>query len=576
MKTSALCFLIVAQFFFVTTFSSAQSQEKSLQQHQIHLVVNQDKYVPGETIFIKAYFLDRNRKGVEGKHLISIFLVDEGGVCQQTVRFNVLGGIGHNQLILPDSLSVGYYRLVGYMSPIEEKSRGYIMARTISIVKTNVIGLTEPQLARANEYDSIAASRGPVTLTLEKNIFDKKQKVKVDVVATDEAGAPVSAEFSVTVFNNNLGINRTDLSLIDGSIAGEANQYFQVKRTSFISIGENALDRLSRMTVFQKRGVVVHAETGNPVPNNTQILFYLQEAEWYHQTFTLNGGSVLLNLPQFIGTDELFYIAETARGKIIPVKVQWESQELPRFASSSATKQIDREDLYASFANNNRIVRQSYQTFSDDDTDELPTDETRSEFELIEPDDIYKPEAYVAFQNMAEMIREVIQSMFHRKDGSGEIVRITLPDPMTATHDPVYFINGRATTSTSYFLSINPSDIEYLGVVKDPKKLKPFRLLGKNGIIIVKSKPGKVVEPNEGAEKFQGLNPVSSFSKSQPSDIPDFRSTLLWEPSIVTDRNGRVSFEFFTTDDVGEMIIQIEGITGKGQPFFYRMPIVVH
>ena len=90
------------------------------------------------------------------------------------------------------------------------------------------------------------------------------------------------------------------------------------------------------------------------------------------------------------------------------------------------------------------------------------------------------------------------------------------------------------------------------------------------------SKAGKVVKPPvKYSEVLDGINPLSEFSRSIEKDAPEFRSTLCWLPTVTTDGNGRASFDFYTTDDVGEMIIQLEGVTKNGQPFLNRLPIIV-
>jgi hypothetical protein len=46
--------------------------------------------------------------------------------------------------------------------------------------------------------------------------------------------------------------------------------------------------------------------------------------------------------------------------------------------------------------------------------------------------------------------------------------------------------------------------------------------------------------------------------------IPDFRNTLLWEPSIFTDTNGEASVNFFCSDINSDFVGRIEGVGGNG------------
>jgi hypothetical protein len=46
--------------------------------------------------------------------------------------------------------------------------------------------------------------------------------------------------------------------------------------------------------------------------------------------------------------------------------------------------------------------------------------------------------------------------------------------------------------------------------------------------------------------------------------IPDFRNTLLWEPSIFTDTNGEALVNFFCSDINSDFVGRIEGVSGEG------------
>jgi hypothetical protein len=45
----------------------------------------------------------------------------------------------------------------------------------------------------------------------------------------------------------------------------------------------------------------------------------------------------------------------------------------------------------------------------------------------------------------------------------------------------------------------------------------------------------------------------------------DMRSTLYWEPNIVTDQMGRATVSFFTADKKVNYNIQIEGMNNQGE-----------
>ncbi len=55
------------------------------------------------------------------------------------------------------------------------------------------------------------------------------------------------------------------------------------------------------------------------------------------------------------------------------------------------------------------------------------------------------------------------------------------------------------------------------------------------------------------------------YDKDKGEDlIPDFRNTLLWEPSVITDEKGEATLSFFCSDINTEFVGRIEGVGGEG------------
>ena len=176
---------------------------------------------------------------------------------------------------------------------------------------------------------------------------------------------------------------------------------------------------------------------------------------------------------------------------------------------------------------------------------------------------------------MIELIREIIPSLQHRKLGGKTTVRVLLSEAsIRPIGDPLYVIDGIMTKNTDYFLSMNPSDILTLKIVKDISKLRRFGAMGKNGMVLVQTKKLDLQKSGSTTLPVTGLSrPVNFKAQSHANDtnegirLPDFRSTVYWNPSVKTITAGKASFSFYTTDDTGPLIIKILGMTADGRPF---------
>lgn len=53
--------------------------------------------------------------------------------------------------------------------------------------------------------------------------------------------------------------------------------------------------------------------------------------------------------------------------------------------------------------------------------------------------------------------------------------------------------------------------------------------------------------------------------------VPDLRSVLHWSPNIVTDLEGNAKVDYYNDDNIGEMLVIIEGITSDGKIGYHQM-----
>lgn len=104
-------------------------------------------------------------------------------------------------------------------------------------------------------------------------------------------------------------------------------------------------------------------------------------------------------------------------------------------------------------------------------------------------------------------------------------------------------------------------------------------LITESGIIVLYTNPGEspILHAPKG-EKTEILLPGLSsaevfvspnYAKNSNSDVmPDLRSTLYWNPQVITNRRGRAKIGFYNSDEARNLQICIEGITKDGIPVF--------
>ncbi|MEQ8472046.1 MAG: hypothetical protein RIC35_12720 [Marinoscillum sp.] len=534
--------LVIILLAFILHSQMAIAQES----RTAHVIFNQPKYIAGDTVFFCVRYWDSGMP-IMGKQILVMDLVGGDGKSVNKIKFNVNDGIGSNQMVLPSDLKEGIYN-VEFRS-IADLGRVYVKA--IAVVDEKV-------LINESRHVLGVEQKIKVDLRLNKSVFQTRELVKAQIYLNDMAGLPVRGGFTVSVVNAK--VFGTDMTFTTTNAFGESEKSPKI-------VG-------NRLTRF---GTAYYPGTKDPLPDSTQLLFYLQQSKMRYQVFTIHDGKFKLEMLDIKGTDELYYVGQLPgkeRALVRQINIDWDDDTYTH-AEAPNFRMGNEKDPYKEYSHRKRIIDKSYGFYTSDSSSYLHVDRK----EIIDPvsaDQSFQIQDYILFPTMGELINAVISPLFYGKSEGKEVVRVRYLQPTEATEDPLYLIDGVATMNTDFFLSIEPLDVISVKTVRDPHKLVRFGALGRNGIVIVHTKFGNHREPLNPDNLVQGLTqPVPLTSDLKQRGIPDFRSTIYWDPSVQVDDQGVGSFEFYTTDDVGKMTVLVEGMSSNGELFFITKRIEV-
>lgn len=161
---------------------------------------------------------------------------------------------------------------------------------------------------------------------------------------------------------------------------------------------------------------------------------------------------------------------------------------------------------------------------------------------------------------------------------SGNTITIRGINSFYGSSTPLFLLDGmpiEGEGAVDFIRSVPMSDIDKVEVLKTPSNTAMFGSRGANGVIAVYTKrgvPGKTNDYLIGAitQKIIGYQSNREFysPKYTPdninSPVPDYRTTLYWNPDVTTV-NGEVVLVFFSCDNVTGYRIFTEGITTGGK-----------
>lgn len=203
----------------------------------------------------------------------------------------------------------------------------------------------------------------------------------------------------------------------------------------------------------------------------------------------------------------------------------------------------------------------------------------------FEPDETIKLTEYTPMKNMVEISTELLLGVRIRKnkDNSYRIqMRGVDTDGKFMTFNdvpPLCLIDNIPIYDSKIIGDFNPLNIESINM-----NYKDFTLNGisHKGILSIETVEGSYGEVNSGnfvVTSSAGFSEKLTLKiiehSNSNSRIPDFRPLLYWNPNLRTDNNGKVNIEFYSSDDIGNYIIDIQGITDDGELISYQEMITI-
>jgi hypothetical protein len=190
------------------------------------------------------------------------------------------------------------------------------------------------------------------------------------------------------------------------------------------------------------------------------------------------------------------------------------------------------------------------------------------------PDAQYKLDAYTRFPQMEDVLKEYVPGVQARKRrGKYHLEVIDLPHKLNFSENPLVLIDGVPVFDMDKIMSFNPLKVKRLDVVARKYFLGPLSF---SGVLSYATYTGEVtdlpLDPAAVILDFEGLQlqreyytPLYDSPQSINRRLPDYRHLLYWAPAVKTDKTGKTTLEFYTSDLEGEYRIVVEGITKNGE-----------
>jgi hypothetical protein len=237
----------------------------------------------------------------------------------------------------------------------------------------------------------------------------------------------------------------------------------------------------------------------------------------------------------------------------------------PRQSNSlSAIEYKEDKAAYASATSVQSLITKSY------GLDALRPEKTGL---TVPSDNTYVPTNFVQLPTLESLLREVVPQVRILNKKSVKSIQLRNIENSQKVFfykkNPLLLVDNRIFENIDEFLAINPSDIQQIDVTWRSETINKSGVYGlaDNGILSVKTisnKPNPELTDLYKEFAIPSRYPAKSYEKKTSKDvIPDFRTTVYWEPAL--EISGKRELSFYLSDESGEYVVDVIGYDSQGR-----------
>lgn len=287
--------------------------------------------------------------------------------------------------------------------------------------------------------------------------------------------------------------------------------------------------------------------------------------------FSNDSGYLKLEMPDLYGSSELVLQTNSLTGDSV-----YRIDVIQPYAEKPETDSIT--PLTVSAADTSAILDRMISTqirlvYNEEEINRFDTLAIDTATFYTRPDKRYYLDDYTRFTTMEEVLREYVQWVNVRKRADN--FHLTVYDDerkVVMTEDPLVLLDGVPVFKINKVLELNPLKMQKLDVIAKKYVIGNTSFDGILNFISYSSDlEGLTLDRNATVVDYEGLqlkrefySPAYNDQDSTLESIPDFRTTLYWNPDVKVKNGAPVNISFYSGDLKGNYIVVLEGLSGQG------------
>jgi hypothetical protein len=556
---------------FLYLTGSLFAQENAVLE-RIQFRTDRDLYVVGESIHFKAFMLNGNRPA-QYSDILYLELMDKQHSPVVQKKFAISEKECDGTITLPSELGSGNFYLRAYTSWMKNngpESFAYQLVTVINpfeeIASELIAGADDENKAEPNGNihtdPPLETHDIEIRVGIQNEHNTTRQKISLNIEAKDGLGNPVEGSFLLSIARKGmLGTGKRNMLNPPSLQSSPAKQEYPPEwRGHYISgkiqpqngsgsfIGDTLL-----YSVVGKRAAMNYSisdDQGN-------FGFLVDNLEGMHEVVIQN-----LN-PRKSG-----YRINMDN----PFSEIYADIYLPQY-------QIDTNRLDEI---NQAVIAAQIQTLYMEESNHISIDSNLLSF-YGTPEKQLIMANYMKLPEMWEVFFELIPMAQMRIKDDEVIIRVKNENLGDYTEvPPLLLVDGVVTPENRDAAHLDPLKVERIELVTNEYYFGELKFPGIISFITQEGRCPVDYPPFYFRQAYDFLSHTTSFTSPVYTDStehsrpqPDFRNTLYWDPKIRTDKSGKATVEFYSSDEATDFNIIIEGVSADGKNGRYTGTISV-
>ncbi len=522
-------------------------------QEKIYVHTDRDYYYPRESIWFQAYLTSSDHNFIDSlSKTLYVDLFSPEKKLIDAKSYPIEAGVAWGDFRLNDSLPAGQYYLRAYTNWMRNFGDSTLFVKAIPVLSHH-----QNIEWHEKEYEHQLNS---LKLETDQPSYQPRQRVALKIHTLDNQGKPLKARLSISVID---GVESVELSGNEST----TSQSFVLPNTTH---KDNYFDQIR---YFMEPGITIRGIVKDAKGNPKEASLEIVEGDNALISMNTNSSGVFV-LSGFNSRDsmEIAIMAYSKKGaqvdsidilprEIPPLIVTFPSLPL-KYRNADALQRIQNTPQFDDALLLEEVVIKSTAL-----TKPVPSFQTLN---YGSPDHVVKGDLVrFAGPNLLLGLKGRVPGLQVIQANDGIFIRLRGQKSLMGNNEPLILLDGIPLTDANSVMSVDPYSVDRVEVINRAVPIYGSRGVG--GMIAIYTKTGFDVDGDRKkyVYKIPGYNKSNTFNSPDYSvkndSSPDFRTTIFWQPDMVTDENGNATVTFYTADLATRYRIVVEGITEQGK-----------